>query len=516
MTPSPAIARALWVVLIVLFASCGTATLQAEPVDYLKRIKPTTIKLDDKDDATGILGKNLRGTTPREAGKALHFVVKGLNIMHPVQVMLISLEPGKDLTLQIHKFNWDDADATLTTRNQVAAKTFRTEGGVGFRVSSAEPGVPYILRVRRGDPLPAVRAVPFVIGEAARTLIASGGAAPTAAAAATGEGKGGSGFVLYLILGVLVVIAALLGKLVLSRRGSAAVLVVGFLWLAEGGTPLHAQRALSDEDLKAEIDKLRDLTGEGGRAVDEASGEFEDIVGELKKLEEELDDRYGREPKPPTPTPADKDNKYAADPDSTGGGDKPPAPPAPADAPAEQAGDAAAIERLQRRIQELERKIDALTPQDAECIPGRDSGRTPPLPSLCAGDPDCESCFAAARAEIEVVRGLFGRLNAIYRSTQDFARIQIRKGDLVAATYPASIAGANFNALAWEKEKISIETSLSEMVRAYVAKFAELRDRVDVQLRNLAECEKKHGVPDWYERFGMLYILALDSQNLVK
>lgn len=514
MTPSPSSSRALWVVLVVLSGILGSPALQAEPVDYLKRIKPTTIKLDETDDATGIVGKNLRGTTPREAGKALHFVVKGLNIMHPVQVMLISLEPGKDLTLQIHKFNWDEDEATLTTRDQVAAKTFRTEGGVGFRVSSAEPGVPYILRVRRGEPLPAVREVPFVTGEAARTLIASGGAASATNAAAAEEG--GSGVVLYLILGVLVVIAAFLGKLVLSRRGSAAVLVVGFLWLADGGTSLKAQRALSDADLKAEIDKLRDLTGEGGRAVDQASGEFEDMVGELKKLEEELDDRYGREPKAPAPAPADKDNKYAADPDSTGGGDKPPVPPAPSDAPSERSGDAAGIERLQRRIQELERKIDALTPQDADCIPGRDSGRTPPLPSLCAGDPDCEACFAAARAEIEVVQGLFGRLNAIYRSTQDFARIQVRKGDLLAATYPGSIAGANFNALAWEKEKISIEKSLSDMDRAYVAKFAELRDRVDVQLRNLAECEKKYGVPDWYERFGMLYILALDSGNLVK
>ncbi|BET66334.1 hypothetical protein ASA1KI_12520 [Opitutales bacterium ASA1] len=487
----------------------------AEPVDYQKRIRPTTLVLDQKDERTGIVGKTVRGTTPRGEGRAVHFVVKGLQIAHPVQVMLIGPEAGKELTLQIHKFNWDDADATLGTGvEQFAAKTFRTEGGVGFKITSAEPGTPYILRVRRGEPMPSVRpSVAFVTGEAAVAMIG-----PAArAAGADGGGEESSNTVLVAILGVLVIIAVLLGRIAFARRGAAPLIVVGLLGLVWTPTESRAQQAMSDEQLKAEIDKLRDLTGAGARIEAEMAA-FEDMVLELAKLEQELEGRYKErdaEGGAATGGAGDKDNKYAAADGGVGSGSgpKPEEGSGTADTSSGRSESSRDVDRLRSRIQELERRVDALTPQDAATIPGADATSRPPLPSLCAGDPRCEACFEEARREIEEVERLFLRLNAIYRSTNDFARIQIRKGDILAAAYPGAVGGANLNALAWEKEKIGIENAVAEMGKAYAAKFNELKERIDVQLRRLGECEQQYGIPDWYARFGALYLIALESQN---
>jgi hypothetical protein len=510
---SSGLARLLLLLLTVLVPGIACA----EPVDYQKRIRPTTLVLDQKDERTGIVGKTVRGTTPRGEGGAVHFVVKGLQIAHPVQVMLIGPEPGKELTLQIHKFNWDDADATLGTgAEQFAAKTFRTEGGVGFKIASAEPGTPYILRVRRGEPMPSVRpTVAFVTGEQARAMV--GSAAGPGAMGASADGGDSSNTMLVAILGVLVIIAVLLGRIAFARRGAAPLIVVGLLCLAWAPTESRAQQAMSDEQLKAEIDKLRDLTGAGAR-IEAESAAFEDMVLELAKLEQELEGRYKErdtEAGAATGEAGDKDDKYAA-PDGgvgSGSGPKPEEGSGTADTSSGRSESSREVDRLRSRIQELERRVDALTPQDAATIPGADATTRPPLPSLCAGDPRCEACFEEARREIEEVERLFLRLNAIYRSTNDFARIQIRKGDILAAAYPGAVGGANLNALAWEKEKIGIENAVAKMGTAYAAKFNELKERIDVQLRRLGECEQQYGIPDWYARFGALYLIALESQN---
>lgn len=141
----------------------------------------------------------VEGTAGR-AGQKL--AVADLSVLQPVEVTLFAVDEHDDLRLDLSKFILDAPAKKLSTKGTgFATARFRTQGDLQLTVTSPEGPRPYRLLVWAGNE--ATPAVPSLF----------------TAADSTGEASGGPPM-MWIIAGLLAVIAALLGALVLKRGRS--------------------------------------------------------------------------------------------------------------------------------------------------------------------------------------------------------------------------------------------------------------------------------------------------------
>ncbi len=134
----------------------------------------------------------------------------------------------------------------------------------------------------------------------------------------------------------------------------------------------------------------------------------------------------------------------------------------------------------------------------------------PSIPSFCAEEEegaastvsdsrgDCARCFVEARAEFEKVRYNLEQLRVIFKCTKDFSKKAIAFGDNTSGIHAVS-------GLAWQAQKVKIETSVKDMEKAYDLKYTELIGQLQESLFELAVCEEQFGTRDWYDRYGYMF-----------
>lgn len=177
----------------------------------------------------GLIAYVVGSTGPQER----RYYVSNVLVTQPVLVTLKADDPDEEIQLRVTKTKWAKSEREASTgkagRVQVA---FRTQGEFGLAVSGAGPGKHYRMTVWVGDeirrPMQSV-VVPRSKWKPGATLggtvaEAKAGVArapkPAEAAAASEPAAARSGWGIWLGVGLLGVIAALLAVLVLRKKES--------------------------------------------------------------------------------------------------------------------------------------------------------------------------------------------------------------------------------------------------------------------------------------------------------
>ncbi len=122
----------------------------------------------------------------------------------------------------------------------------------------------------------------------------------------------------------------------------------------------------------------------------------------------------------------------------------------------------------------------------------------PRIPSFCAEDDACASCYESARGDFEETRGVFEQLRTIYQCTKKFTDSAIAFGDNVSGIH--AVTG-----LTWQIERAKINKSVESLQAAYDLKFKQLSGELHASMIDISVCEARFGEPDWYDRFGYMY-----------
>lgn len=124
---------------------------------------------------------------------------------------------------------------------------------------------------------------------------------------------------------------------------------------------------------------------------------------------------------------------------------------------------------------------------------------TPRIPSFCEDNEDCTECYKEARDDFNLVRSVSEQLRIIYKCTTDFADDAIAFGDNVSGVHAVS-------GLAWQAERVEIKKSVKKLQGSYDKKYTELMNSLEISMQKMNSCEAQWGVPDWYDRFGFIYV----------
>lgn len=173
-------------------------------------------------------------------------------------------------------------------------------------------------------------------------------------------------------------------------------------------------------------------------------------------------------------------------------------------------GDIEGIKRLGKLTEDLNGRLDDVVKKYkaikelyeaytglGDCINSVPLPGAPRIPSFCETE-DCGSCFTTARETLQKTRYTFEKLKTIYACTKNFTDKAIAFGDNVSGVHGVS-------GLAWQRERIKIEKSVTDMQNAYDNKYVDLLEDLQNALVELNNCEAEFGIPDWYDRFGYLY-----------
>jgi hypothetical protein len=123
----------------------------------------------------------------------------------------------------------------------------------------------------------------------------------------------------------------------------------------------------------------------------------------------------------------------------------------------------------------------------------------PRVPSFCPDEESsCASCFSSARANFNRSRYNLEKLQTIYDCSRAYIDAAIAFGDNVSGYH--GVVG-----LVWQSKKRAIERSVKDLEKAYDKKRIEMLQTFQETLIELDQCERSHGMADWYDRFGVMF-----------
>ncbi|MGJ8593222.1 MAG: hypothetical protein ACSHXF_11780 [Aquaticitalea sp.] len=219
------ITKTLLLLLCLSFSHSGVAQL----IDNFGKIITHEIILNKQEDGTyaGAVEWTTGGTDSLQ-----RFVINDLSIKAPIMVRIVSKAPNYNIDLTFHKNNWDSEEAKISTNGKkFADKVFRTKNLLGLGVSSEVAGIPYLISVRVGLQFPSTQSVIRVTDdkeEYAKHLLSLGiqgdpfggnSASNTSQSTmATAGSSDGNSTLLYIIIGLLALIAILFGLFLLKKK----------------------------------------------------------------------------------------------------------------------------------------------------------------------------------------------------------------------------------------------------------------------------------------------------------
>lgn len=133
-----------------------------------------------------------------------------------------------------------------------------------------------------------------------------------------------------------------------------------------------------------------------------------------------------------------------------------------------------------------------------ECVPDFTTPAEAMMPTGCASNEECASCYDESINRLNTVRKSLARMRCIYTNTKKFTDAAISFGDNVSGIH--GVMG-----IAWQNERRGIEKSLQDFEKTYDKKYADLMTSMQTALNGINACEAKFGMRDWYQRFGFLY-----------
>lgn len=161
-----------------------------------------------------------------------------------------------------------------------------------------------------------------------------------------------------------------------------------------------------------------------------------------------------------------------------------------------------AIEAFENVMEGVESGVEFYNAMQAldnnECVPDFTTPAEAMMPTGCADDGGCGSCYQESISRMNTVRKSLSRMSCIYHNTKRFTDAAISFGDNVSGIH--GVMG-----LAWQHERRGIEQSLINFEKTYDKKYKELMESLQIALNGISRCEAQYGMENWYQRFGFMY-----------
>ena len=443
------------------------------------------------------------------------FVIRNLDIMEPVQVLLQALSPNDEVTMQFVKEKWSEPESSISAKGKnIGKKTFRTYKTAAMSIKAKKAGIPYLILVQVGKKLPAKSAPLFKItnnkeeyenyqkGKRENTIGSDMGVTSIANSESGNGNPPANSTFLYIIIGLLVLIVALLGYFIFIKKGSKKVLMVIFLiglgiypaWSQETGpiqipfgdgssttdagiTGLVNQTLIVDlyKRLSEQATKLANLN-DSYDYLNEQLGALYDTVYEgladLSEADSYLDEAYL--------ALRDEFNQFKNDfvdnmpGQDTEGGHRV-IPPGVSEVE---------LNRIKSRIHDLEEKVAFLSNRDSNYAPEDDDQES--VLVYCEEIRDCAMCLGDKAGAIIDVEEKLRELNRIIKYAEWITETGIATGNSLANSAPGMGMG-------WSRQLLEIQTSRRKLWEQYHDKYKELSTtRLDKAIDILKECNRNY------------------------
>ena len=441
------------------FASLSTgagalgAQIEALPTDDPKGPKVHRPVLDPVPDMPGWKGAVLQGTANTVGQR---FVISSLDVMQPVGVMLVPLDPNAKLTLKVFKDDFDKPLKESSTNGSAPARfQVRTQGPLRLTVSSAQGTGRYQLLMMVGSeikpPVPSLFVPISMAGRPAATAVAT--PASQSSADNAGGKSGNSSPVLWMIAGALLLIVVMLGMM-LMRRNSArkaplVLLAVGIAGAFASYVSAQQQPLGYDVDAPEKV-PLKEVVSQ------EAVEWIEWLV---KKQNEQ----------------------------------------------------AAAIlelfEALTPKDEELEPKYAGMPGIPTSCVSAIPKGTATAIGDVDWAGP-CGECFAQAHDSVANTLMRFEKLRRMNAQTKDIYDKSLAFGDAMSG------AGGFRTALGWQKIRKGITEQMDKYYEVYDDKVEELSAALVSSMKTVAACEAQYfNNPSWYDRYGFMFVTPIVDRH---
>ena len=183
-----------------------------------------SLEFTEDPEFDNVISAYMQGVTESDS---LRFRAKGTHFPQRVAVMVITEDKNIPVKVDIVKKHWEDFRKGGQTVNGKYQTSFDTVGEFGIVVSSSKPGVPFYLAVwTTGEIIPQTASLFFPVNSnsinKSNTAIAENGANNTSG------GQESSNTLMYVVIGLLAIIAILLFLFLMKNRNKTAVI---FLFL---------------------------------------------------------------------------------------------------------------------------------------------------------------------------------------------------------------------------------------------------------------------------------------------
>ena len=141
----------------------------------------------------------------------------------------------------------------------------------------------------------------------------------------------------------------------------------------------------------------------------------------------------------------------------------------------------------------------SLTALDAgECTPSFSQNDNALMPSNCDETEGCQQCYDRPVESFNANRLTLARMWCLYTNTKNFNDKAIAFGNTMSSAVPQS-------GLGWMKAKKMIDDAYTKFKATYDKKLIEILGYLQNNMKQVAVCEMRFGVRDWYQKFGFMY-----------
>ncbi len=499
--------------LFLLISCCATAFLvHAQPGESDKEHNIHEIILKERSDGSKIGAITSFTPNPDSIQK---FVIRGLSIMEPVQILLQSYSSTDEVTLHFVKEKWSEPESQISSKGKkIGKKLLRTYKTAAMYVKADKPNIPYMLLAQVGQKFPT-STTPLVritndkrefeeylesnqTGAEIKYDTAKG--TKTEINTQGGHKENTDSTLLYVIIGLLSLMVALLAYLVLFRkRGKKTTLLSLLMILCSGAAQGQFESPpISTPDINKLLGLDDPLEGSGSSVdvVEYGSQEYYDQMwgGDGNAIPIE------RGPEPITEDEwkemvinmreeflAFKEDFVDGMPgENTEGGNRV----IPPEVTRED------INRLNRTIRDLQAQVEYLSNRDREYGPDNWEDEEPEL-AYCDEHEECVKCIRYYNEYANDIREDFRELNRIMVKNDWEMEVAIDMGNNMANMAPGF-------ALGWQRQYIQIQKSRKHLWKNYHNKYGELLDEIDNLVDKYQFCADTYGTvlrDDWRTYF---------------
>ncbi len=133
-----------------------------------------------------------------------------------------------------------------------------------------------------------------------------------------------------------------------------------------------------------------------------------------------------------------------------------------------------------------------------ECTPSFSQNDDALMPSNCDETAGCQDCYNKPVESFNINRLTLARMWCLYTNTKNFHDNAIAFGNNMSSAVPQS-------GLGWLKAKKMIDDAYTKFKASYDKKLIQILGYLQNNMKQIAVCEMRFGVRDWYQKFGFMY-----------